>query len=130
MNTNSDTPPLLYLGLDAHKEQTVIAPLEPERNAEPEHYGSVATSQHALERAVRRIAKARMIKLADIHMCYEASGCEFWIARLFLRLNARSEVIAPSLIPTTAGDRFKTERRERLRSANPADGKPSSLDWC
>ena len=117
MNTNSDTPPLLYLGLDVHKEQTVIALLEPERNAEPEHYGSVATSQHALERAVRRIAKARKIKLSDIHMCYEASGCGFWIARLFLRLNARCEVIAPSLIPTKAGDRFKTDRRDAAKLA-------------
>ena len=122
MNTNSDTPPLLYIDLDVHKEQTVIALLEPDRNAEPEHYGSVATSQHALERAVRRIAKARKIKLANIHMCYEASGCGFWIAGLFLRLNARCEVIAPSLIPTKTGDRFKTDRRERLVSPTTDEG--------
>ena len=56
MKTNSDTTTKLYIGLDVHKEQTVIAILEGERNAEPRQYGSVATALHALERAVRRRA--------------------------------------------------------------------------
>ncbi|MBB5353248.1 hypothetical protein HNR46_003503 [Haloferula luteola] len=35
MKTNSDTNRALYLGLDVHKEQTVIAILEGSRDAEP-----------------------------------------------------------------------------------------------
>ena len=86
MKTNSDTPRALYLGLDVHKAQTVIATLEDHREARPEIHGSVATSQHALERVIRRIAKARKLPLDHLHVCYEASGCGFWIARLLARL--------------------------------------------
>jgi hypothetical protein len=59
MKTNSDAPQTLYLGLDVHKAETVIAILDSERESEPRHYGSVATTQHALERAMRRIAKSQ-----------------------------------------------------------------------
>jgi hypothetical protein len=55
MKTNSDTPQKLYLGLDVHKEQSVIAILESDRDAEPRQYGSIATTQYALERAIRRM---------------------------------------------------------------------------
>ena len=119
MKTNADTPRTLYIGLDVHKAQSVIATLEEHREAQPEIYGSVATSQHALERVIRRIAKARKLPLDHLHVCYEASGFGFWIARLLERLGVRCDVIAPSLIPTRAGDRVKTdsqEERDRLKA--------------
>jgi hypothetical protein len=59
MKTNSETPRALYLGLDVHKEKTSIAILEAERDAEPRLYGEIGTTQHALERAIRRIAIMR-----------------------------------------------------------------------
>ncbi|MDB4451533.1 hypothetical protein N9131_00780, partial [bacterium] len=74
MKTNSSAPRTLYLGLDVHKAETVIAILEFGRDAQPRHYGSVATTQHALERVMRKIAKAQNRKLSDLHVCYEASG--------------------------------------------------------
>ncbi len=117
MKTNSDTTRTLYLGLDVHKEQTVIAILEGDRDAEPRHYGSIATTQHALERAMRRIAKQQNRNLADLHICYEASGCGFWIARRLLQMGVRCDVIAPSLIPTRSGDRVKTDKRDAAKLA-------------
>lgn len=117
MQMNSDTPRALYVGLDVHKAQTVLATLEDQREAQPEIYGSVTTSQHALERVIRRIAKARKLPLSSLHLCYEASGCGFWIARLFERLGVRCDVIAPSLIPTKAGDRVKTDKRDAAKLA-------------
>jgi transposase len=117
MKTNSDTTRTLYIGLDVHKEQTVIAILESGRDSEPRHYGSIATAQHALERAMRRIAKAQGRKLADLHVCYEASGCGFWIARRLLQMGVRCDVIAPSLIPTRSGDRVKTDKRDAAKLA-------------
>lgn len=100
MKMNSNAPKTLYIGLDVHKAETVIAILESERDAEPRHYGSVSTSQHALERVMRRIAKNQKCQLADFHVCYEASGCGFWIARRLLQMGIRCEVIAPSEIGT------------------------------
>jgi transposase len=117
MKTNSDTPQKLYIGLDVHKEQTVIAMVEADRDAEPRQYGSITTSQHALERAMRRIAKQQKCELADLHVCYEASGCGFWIARRLMQMGVRCDVIAPSLIPTRSGDRIKTDKRDAAKLA-------------
>lgn len=117
MKTNSDAPRTLYIGLDVHKAETVIAILESERDAQPRHYGSVITSQHAIERAMRRIAKNQGRKLDEIHVCYEASGCGFWIARRLIQMGIRCDVIAPSLIPTKSGDRVKTDKRDAMKLA-------------
>ena len=117
MKTNSDTPQKLYLGLDVHKEQTVIAILESNRDAEPRQYGSIATTQHALERAMRRITKQQGRQLSDLHVCYEASGCGFWIARRLLQMGVACDVIAPSLIPVRSGDRVKTDKRDAAKLA-------------
>jgi len=103
MKTNSSAPQTLYLGLDVHKAETVIAILESDRDAEPRHYGSIATTQHALERVMHRIGKSQNRQLSDLHVCYEASGCGFWIARRLLQMGVRCEVIAPSLTPPTTG---------------------------
>lgn len=117
MKTNASAPATLYIGLDVHKAETVIAILESDRDAEPRHYGSVATSQHAIERAMRRIARKQQCKLSDFHVCYEASGCGFWIARRLIQMGMRCEVIAPSLIPTRSGDRVKTDKRDAMKLA-------------
>lgn len=117
MKTNSSAPRTLYLGLDVHKEKTSIAILESDRDAEPRYYGEINTSQHALERAIRRIAKSNERELSDLHVCYEASGCGFWIARRLLQMGVRCEVIAPSLIPTKSGDRVKTDKRDSMKLA-------------
>lgn len=117
MKTNSDTPRTIYIGLDVHKEKTSIALLEASRDAEPRYYGEINTSQHALERAMRRIAKQQDRGLSDLHVCYEASGCGFWIARRLIAMGVRCDVIAPSLIPTRSGDRVKTDKRDALKLA-------------
>jgi transposase len=117
MKSNSSAPKKLYIGLDVHKAETVVAILEADRDAEPRHYGSIATTQHALERAIRRIAKSQEHQLADLHVCYEASGCGFWIARRLEQMGVRCDVIAPSLIPTKSGDRVKTDKRDAMKLA-------------
>ena len=56
-----------------------------------------------------------MQALSDLHVCYEASGCGFWIARRLLQMGVRCEVIAPSLIPTRSGNRVKTDKRDAAK---------------
>ena len=46
MKTNSSALHTLYLGLDVHKAETVIAILESDRDAEPRHYGSIAPDRY------------------------------------------------------------------------------------
>jgi len=117
MKTSASAPTTLYIRLDIHKAETVIAILESEREAEPRHYGTVATSQHTLERAMRRIAKSQKRNLSVFHVCFQASGCGFWIARRLNQMGMRCEVIAPSLIPTRFGDRVKTDKRDAMKLA-------------
>lgn len=117
MKTNSDTTAKLYIGLDVHKEQTSIALADPGSKGELRSYGSVATSQIMLERVVRRVAKAHKIGLAELHVCYEAGGCGMWIARMFVRLKVPCTVVAPSLIPSKAGDQVKTDKKDAIKLA-------------
>jgi transposase len=55
--------------------------------------------------------------LSDLHVCYEAGGCGMWIARLFTRLKVPCTVVAPSLIPTKAGDQVKTDKKDAAKLA-------------
>jgi transposase len=115
MKTNSDTTTKLYIGLDVHKEQTSVALAEPGAKGEIRSHGNCATSQIALERLIRRIAKARGCSLPEIHICYEAGGCGMWIARMLLRLKVQCTVVAPSLIPSKAGDHVKTDKKDAIK---------------
>lgn len=117
MQTNSDTPKKLYVGLDVHKEKTVPALLGSRRSDEPESFRVFQTTQHGLEKAMRTICKYRKLKPGELHVCYEASGCGFWIARRLLQMGILCEVIAPSLIPTKSGDRIKTDKRDAAKLA-------------
>jgi transposase len=117
MKTNSDTTPKLYIGLDVHKEKTSVAIADPGANGEIRHHGEVATTQIALDRFIRRIAKTREIPLSRISVCYEAGGCGMWIARMFMKMNVPCTVIAPSLIPTKSGDHVKTDKKDAIRLA-------------
>ena len=99
MKTNSDTTPAIYLGLDVHKEKTSIAIADPGSKGEVRLHGEVATTQVALDRVIRRIAKARQIPVSRISVCYEAGECGMWIARMLMKMQVPCTVIAPSLIP-------------------------------
>lgn len=44
--------------------------------------------------------------------CYEAGPCGYGVRRQLTNLGHRCDVVAPSLIPTKAGDRVKTNRHD------------------
>jgi transposase len=117
MKTNTDTTPALYIGLDVHKEKTSVAIADPGPQGEIRLHGEVATTQIALDRMIRRIAKTRGIPLSRISVCYEAGGCGMWIARMLVKMKVSCTVIAPSLIPTKSGDHVKTDKKDAIKLA-------------
>ena len=117
MKTNSDTTPAIYIGLDVHKEKTSVAIADPGAKGEIRLHGEVATTQVALDRVIRRIAKNKNIPVSRISVCYEAGGCGMWIARMFMKMKVPCTVIAPSLIPTKSGDQVKTDKKDAIKLA-------------
>lgn len=83
---------------------------DPGLKGEVRLHSEVATTQVALDRAIRRIAKSKNISVSQISICYEAGGCSMWIARMLMKMKAPCTLTAPSLIPTKSGDHVKTNK--------------------
>jgi transposase len=65
---------------------------------------------------VRRLV-AKLGAPERLHVCYEAGPCGYVLYWQLTKLGVRCEVIAPTLIPTKAGDRVKTDRRDAEKLA-------------
>jgi len=59
-----------YVGLDVHKDTTVIAVAEDGRTGEQRVYGTISSDLHALERALRKLGGPGV----PLHLAYE-TGC-------------------------------------------------------
>ena len=106
----------LYLGLDVDKEWIVIAVAEWGRNAPVHDLGAISNDVHALEKLLARLRK-RYGPEVMMRVCYEAGPCGFGIARRLGQLGVDCAVVAPSLTPTRAGDRLKTDKRDARKLA-------------
>lgn len=103
---------ITWVGIDAHKKTLAVALLAPK--AAPEQF-TVDNTEKAIRKLARRLKRAS--HGGEIRACYEAGTCGYTLQR---RLEAQSvvcDVIAPSLIPTKPGDRFKTDARDALKLA-------------
>ena len=107
----------LYLGLDAHKTTILIGQAFRGRS-QPELYGKASTDVESFVGVLRRILKKNGLAKEDVALCYEAGPTGFVLARRLRALGYECEVVAPSLIPTRASDRVKTDRRDAKKLAS------------
>lgn len=98
------------LAMDVHKNSISAAVLE--AGATSPVADRVGTDDESVRRLLARFEDPRRV-----WACYEAGPTGYELARVLRLAGMHCEVIAPSLIPTRAGDRVKTDKRDARRLA-------------
>src|SRR5690349_17844600 len=98
--------PIIYLGMDVHKESITIAVLP-----------ATAETPTQLERFPNDLAQLkkwldRRARDGELRACYEASGAGYVLHRALREWGYVCEVIAPSLIPKRPGVQRKHDKRD------------------
>jgi transposase len=102
-----DSSPL-YVGLEVHTEAIAVAYAREARDADVGFWGRSGTRQRDIDKRIRTLtSNATPRGVVD-----EAGPCGYWRSRDLSRTKLRGRVVAPSLVPTKAGDRVNTARRD------------------
>jgi transposase len=104
------TTKLRYVGLDVHAESIAVAVAE--ADGEVRALGEIPNRPESVARLIRKLGPSERLRV-----CYEAGPCGYVLYWQLTRLGVHGDVVAPSLIPTKAGDRIKTDRRDAERLA-------------
>ncbi len=101
---------LRFIGLDVHAETIAVAVAEPGGEVR-----SLGTIPNCLESIRKMIAKLGPVD--QLRSCYEAGPTGYVLYWQLTTLGVECQVIAPTLVPTKAGDRVKTDRRDAEKLA-------------
>lgn len=104
------TRKLRYLGLDVHAETICAAIAEPDGSVR--ELGVIRNRPEAVRKLLGKLGASESLRV-----CYEAGPTGYTLYWQLTALGVACDVIAPSLIPTKAGDRVKTDRKDALRLA-------------
>src|ERR1700679_2762631 len=94
-----------FVGLDVHAETIAVAVAEPD--GEVRSLGAIPNKLESVRKMIGKLGTAGKLKC-----CYEAGPTGYVLYWQLTQLGVACQVIAPSLIPTKAGDRVKTDRRD------------------
>jgi transposase len=94
-----------FVGLDVHKDSIAIAFADGDGSS-PEN---VATMPNDTTMLLKRLAKLGVG--AKLRCCYEAGPTGFLLQRVLAAAGVECVVVAPSLVPRTAGDRCRQSSR-------------------
>jgi transposase len=105
---------LRFVGLDVHAETIAVAVAE--TGGEVRSLGVIANRPEAVRKLVRKLSE-KPGRIEDLRTCYEAGPTGYVLYWQLVGLGVNCQVIAPSLVPTKAGDRVKTDRRDAEKLA-------------
>jgi len=100
-----------FVGLDVHAETIAVAVAEA-GSGEVRSWGTIPNRPESVRKLIGKLGPVGKLKC-----CYEAGPTGYVLYWQLTQLGVACEVIAPSLIPTKAGDRVKTDRRDAERLA-------------
>jgi transposase len=101
---------LRFLGLDVHADTIAAAIAEP--NGELRSLGIIPNRLESIRKLVKKLEPA-----SSLRACYEAGPTGYVLYWQLCALGVDCQVVAPSLVPTKAGDRVKTDRRDAEKLA-------------
>jgi transposase len=99
-----------FLGLDVHAETIAVAVAEPD--GEVRSLGTIANREESIRKLVKRLGAPEHLRA-----CYEAGPTGYVLYWQLTQLGVECAVVAPTLVPTKAGDRVKTDRRDAMKLA-------------
>jgi transposase len=99
-----------FVGLDVHADSIAVAVAE--SDGTETSLGIIPNRPTSIRKLIKKLGKKK-----DLRCCYEAGPCGYVLYRQFLEMGVSCEVVAPSLVPVTPGDRVKTDRRDARKLA-------------
>lgn len=100
-----------FVGLDVHAATIAVAVAEAGRES-ARFWGQIENTPEAVRKLMNKLGNPE-----DLMVCYEAGPTGYHLYRQLTAMGITCVVVAPSLIPTRAGDRVKTDRRDAVRLA-------------
>lgn len=99
-----------YVGMDVHAETIAIAMVE--EDGTERDVGAIPNRPEAIRKCVKRLGPPD-----ELRCCYEAGPTGYVLYWQLTQMGIACTVVAPTLIPTKAGDRVKTDRRDARKLA-------------
>jgi transposase len=99
-----------FVGLDVHAETIAVAVAE--QAGEIRSLGVIPNREDSVRKLVKKLGPVE-----DLQFCYEAGPTGYALYWQLTKLEAKCDVVAPTLVPVKAGDRVKTDRRDALKLA-------------